>query len=167
MVTTVKPSVAILKEIQLLSVFTEAELGQLLRAGASQTFEAHANVVIEGELTWGLFLILEGVVGIFKNNKLTSDIYDVGQLREGNFFGEMSLIDDNPRSATVRALSDSQLFFISKDSFQAFLNQSSDLKLRFYEACIRTTVGRLRELDDSYVISQYQLWKTALLKEAA
>jgi len=167
MVGIVKPAAAMLKEVRLLQSLTEAELTQLIQLGSAATYEEHANIVIEGELSWGLYFIVEGVVGIFKNNKLTGEPYDVGQLRHGNFFGEMSLVDDNPRSATVRALTNCQLFYISKDQFQSFLGASKDLKLRFYESCIHTIVTRLRELDDNYVISQYQLWKAAFKKEAA
>ncbi len=163
----VKPSVQLLRDVKLLKPFTDQELGQLIQLGNTAEYEACTNIVIEGELSWGLYLILEGTVGIFKANKLTGDSYDVGQLRGGNFFGEMSLVDENPRSATVRALSNCYLFYISKDSFVAFLDRSADLKVRFFEACVKTMVGRLRELDDNYVISQYQLWKTALQKEAA
>ncbi|MEK7584270.1 MAG: cyclic nucleotide-binding domain-containing protein [Patescibacteria group bacterium] len=163
----IKPSVPMLKEIKLLQTFTEAELAQLIMLGAGATYEAHANIVIEGEMSWGLYLMLEGVVGIYKTNKLTGENYDVGQLRQGTFFGEMSLVDENPRSATVRALTDCHLFYISKDTFNQFLSKSTDLKLRFYESCVKNLVSRLRQLDDNYVISQYQLWKTALKKEAA
>jgi len=167
MVENVKPSVKLLKEIKLLAPLNESELGQLIQMGSSVNKEAHTNIVIEGEMSWGLYLILDGVVGIFKTNKLTGEDYDVGQLRSGNFFGEMSLVDENPRSATVRALTDVQLFYISKETFNSFLERSSDLKLRFYGACVRSLVARLRELDDNYVISQYQLWKVALQKEVA
>jgi CRP-like cAMP-binding protein len=156
-----------LKEVKLLQSFKEPELAKLIMVGAGQTYESHSNIVIEGETSWGLYLILEGVVGIYKTNKLTGEHYDVGQLRYGSFFGEMSLVDENPRSATVRALTDCHLFYISKESFTQFLETSTDLKLRFYESCVKNLVGRLRELDDNYVISQYQLWKTALKKEAA
>ena len=162
-----KPTVPMLKEVRLLQSFTEQELAQLIMVGTGSTYESHANIVIEGETSWGIYLILEGVVGIYKTNKLTGEHYDVGQLRYGNFFGEMSLVDENPRSATVRALTDCHLFYLSKDNFTKFLSHSSDLKLRFYDSCVKTLVGRLRELDDNYVISQYQLWKTAMKKEAA
>jgi CRP-like cAMP-binding protein len=163
----VKPTVPMLREVKLLQTLNDGELGRLIQVGAGATYEAHGNIIIEGEMSWGLYLILEGVVGIFKANKLTGESYDVGQLRSGSFFGEMSLVDENPRSATVRALTDCHLFYISKDSFEHFLGASSDLRLRFYDACVKNLVGRLRELDDNYVISQYQLWKTALKKEAA
>ncbi len=163
----VRPTVANLKNIKLLSPLTEQELAKLITVGTPLKTEAHANIVIEGELSWGLFLLLDGVVSILKTNKLSGNIYDVGQLRSGSFFGEMSLIDDNPRSATVKALTDCQLFYISKEKFLEYLGQSPGLKLRFYESCIHTLVTRLRELDDNYVISQYQLWKAAMRKEAA
>jgi CRP-like cAMP-binding protein len=123
--------------------------------------------VIEGEPSWGLYLILEGVCGVFKTNKLTRDSFDVAQLREGGFFGEMSLIDDQPRSATVKALTECSLFAISKESFQQFLKMAPTLRERFQDSCIRILVGRLRELDDNYVTSQYQLWKTAIRKREA
>lgn len=167
MVADIKPSVALLREIRLLKPFSDSELGQLVSMGQGQRYEAHSNVVIEGEMSWGLYLILAGSVGIFKTNKLTGESYDVGQLRKGSFFGEMSLVDNNPRSATVKALADCQLFYISKEAFTRFLNQSKDIQLRFFEACIKTLVGRLRELDDNYVVSQYQLWKVALSKEVS
>ena len=163
----VKPSVAMLREIQLLHPFTDQELAQLIQLGASATYEPHSNIIIEGELSWGLYLILGGTVGIYKTNKLTGENFDVGQLRYGSFFGEMSLVDENSRSATVRSLTDCQLFYISKDTFLDFLAPALDRKVRFYQSCVKTMVGRLRELDDNYVISQYQLWKTALHKEAA
>jgi CRP-like cAMP-binding protein len=74
-------------------------------------------------------------------------------------------VDENPRSATVRTLTNCELFYISKETFIEFLNRSVDLKLRFYLNCVGNLVVRLRELDDNYVISQYQLWQSALKKE--
>ena len=162
-----RPSVDMLKSVNLLQSLNDQELNYLLQMGAVKKAEAHSNIVIEGELTGGLYVILDGIVGVYKNNQLTGTMYDIGQLRAGSAFGEMSLVDNNPRSATVRALTDCHLFFLSREAFQKFLSTSVDLRLRFYESCIRNIVQRLRQLDESYVISQYQLWKTALKKEAA
>src|SRR4051812_30560433 len=95
-----RPPVSLFREIKLLETMTDAEINRLIDYGQLQKREAHSNVVIEGEFTWGLYLLLQGAVGIFKTNKLTGTTYDIGQLREPGFFGEMSLVDENPRSAT-------------------------------------------------------------------
>jgi CRP/FNR family transcriptional regulator/CRP/FNR family cyclic AMP-dependent transcriptional regulator len=157
--------VNLFKEVKLMQCFSNEELAEITKLGTMCNYEAYANIVIEGELTWGIYFIIDGMVGIFKTNKLSSNSYDVGHLKKGSFFGEMSLVDEDPRSATVRALTNCQLFFIPKEKFNAFLNASQPRKLKFFENCIQLIVSRLRELDDSYVISQYQLWKTALTKD--
>jgi CRP/FNR family cyclic AMP-dependent transcriptional regulator len=163
----IEPSAEILKEVKLLKPLTLQELTTLLSMGEKQTFEAHTNILIEGENSWGLYLVLEGLVGIYKSNKLTGDFYDVGQLGPRTFFGEMSLVDDHPRSASVRALMETHVFYISKENFNQFIAEDGDRKIRFLDSCVQNLVVRLRELDDNYVISQYQLWKTAMKKEAA
>lgn len=154
-----------LKDVKLISSLSEDELLKLANLGRSLTFEPHSNIIIEGEMSWGLYIILEGVVGIFKTNKLTGESYDIGQLSKGSFFGEMSLVDNNPRSATVKSLTTCTLFYLDKEVFDQFISQSKETQIKFYDNCIKILVGRLRELDDNYVISQYQLWKVALKKE--
>jgi CRP-like cAMP-binding protein len=156
------PTLSQLREVRLLSGFTDNELAYLQQQGETRAVQAHSNVIIEGELSWGVFFLLEGMVGVYKTNKLNQVNYDVGQLHAGSFFGELSLVDQNPRSATVKALTDCRLFVISRDRFERLVHHSPDLQLRFYEACIRVLAQRLRDLDDNYVISQYQLWKSAL-----
>jgi len=155
-------STAQLKQVTLLSVFTELELSALLQCGKVIQPEAYSNVVIEGELSWGMYLVVQGQVGIYKVNKLSGNVYEVGQLQAGSFFGEMSLIDQQPRSATVQTLTDCTLFFIGKSDFLQVVQATPGLKERFHESCIQQLVGRLRALNDDYVVSQYQLWKNAL-----
>jgi len=164
---TSQPSVSWLREIKLFNVFTNDELQKILQLGNVRKFEAYANIIVEGELSWGLFLIMEGTVGIYKKNPSSEQMYDVGELTSGSFFGEMSLVDENPRSATVRGKTSCQLFFVSKEAFKHFLDSSVDLKLRFYESVVKDLVGRIRELDGEYVVSQYQLWESVLEKGKA
>lgn len=165
--STLQPAIDLLKEVSLLRKFTPDELQLLIQVGMIMTYEAHTNIVIEGELTWGIYLILEGSVGIYKMNKMNAQQCDVGQLHAGTFFGEMSLIDESPRTATVQTLNDTTVFYISKQSFNQFLDQGNQRRTRFYESCVKDLVHRLRELGDNYVISQYQLWKSTIKKEVA
>lgn len=162
-----KPDVPMLRDVKLLQIFADPELMELLPMGKLLQYEAHANIVIEGEMSWGLYLILDGQIGIIKTNKLTGDTYDIGKMHAGNYFGEMSLVDENPRSATVRALTDSYVYNISKEQFMKFLDASPGRRLRFYETCIRDLSGRLKDLSDNFIEAQYQLWKTAIQKKEA
>jgi CRP-like cAMP-binding protein len=159
------PTVELIRNVRLFQAFSDAELQAILNRGEIVERESHANIVIEGELSWGLYIILDGVVGILKNNTLSGEVYDVGQIGAGGFFGEMSLIDEHPRSATVRALLPTRLLHISKENFMGLLNGNAGMKTSFYENCIKDLVKRLRELDENYVVSQYQLWKTAIKGE--
>ncbi len=160
-----KLSTEIFKDVKLMERFSNEELQKILAEGKTMKAEAHTNIVIEGECSWGVFFILEGTVGIYKSNQLTGDMYEVAQIKSGGFFGEMSLIDTSPRSATVKAVTPCTFYYISKEALQNFIRTSQDRSIRFYENCIQTLVERLRVLDENYVTSQYQLWRVALKKK--
>ena len=151
-----------LKEIELFRAFKDPEIDELIKKGVIHEFDSYANIIIEGELSWGLYIILAGTVGVQKLNKMSGNYYDVCTLQDGTFFGEMSLIDENPRTATVRALTPTRVFYLSKSDFQSFVSGNTDRTLRFFEKCIRTLVNRLRDLDDKFVVAQNQLWKSVV-----
>jgi CRP-like cAMP-binding protein len=56
------------------------------------------------------------------------DGQEVNRLGPGSFFGEVALIRDQPRNATVRALGDVRCFVLHKDDFQAIVQQSSSFE---------------------------------------
>lgn len=151
-----------LREVKLLQGFSDEELGVLLQGGEILDFEALALMVIEGEPSGGLFFVMEGQAGIFKTNKASGDLVEIAQLHAGHSFGEMSLIDDAPRSATVQALTACRAFHLPSTVFTAFLQRNEKTKCEFYQRCVTELAKRLRQLDDHYVVSQYNLWKVAL-----
>jgi CRP-like cAMP-binding protein len=65
-------------------------------------------------------------------------------LGEGDFFGEMALIDDEPRSAHVIAMSDSTLLVLRREDFQGLLMQTPGIAL----AMLRELTRRLRRVDE-------------------
>ena len=68
-----------------------------------------------------------------------------GRLRPGDFFGEMSLLDGEPRSATVRAETDVRLLVIQRRNFQSLLREVPELSHRMLETLSR----RIRLLEKS------------------
>ncbi len=160
-----QPKISNFETITLFQSFTKIELEKLISLGHLLSYEAQSNIILEAEQSWGLYLILEGSVGVYKTNKITRDYHEIIELKSGDFFGEFSLIDDHPRSATVKSKTKTQLFFISKKDFLAFLDLSIHVKVNFYFNCVKSLIHRLRELDDQYVFSQYQIWKSVLRGE--
>jgi CRP-like cAMP-binding protein len=157
-----KLSTAQLREVKLMQGFSDEDLEVLLAGGETLTFEALSLMVIEGEPSGGLFFLTEGQAGIFKTNKASGDLVEIAHLRAGNSFGEMSLIDDAPRSATVQALTACTAFHLPSHVFTTFLSANDRTKCEFYQRCVAELAKRLRSLDDHYVDAQYQLWKVAL-----
>lgn len=151
-----------LREVKLLQGFTDEELQLLVGRGEVLDFEPHALIVIEGDPSGGFYFIMEGQAGVFKRNKASGDLCEVATLRAGLSFGEMSLIDDAPRSATVQAFTSCRTFHLPRSAFVSFLQSNAKTKCDFYERCVIELSKRLRELDDHYVLNQYQLWKVAL-----
>lgn len=162
---TGKVSTEALARIALLHCFDENELKELQLMGGLVRHEAYSNIIIEGELSWGLFLLLEGMVEVLRSNQLDGVPYQIAQLTPGSFFGELSLIDSNPRSATVRALTDCRTFYVDKKSFDSFLDRDSNRKVKFYKHALTLIATRLREVDENYIVCQYQLWSRALRKD--
>lgn len=75
-----------------------------------QVYQRHAVIVAEGELDdKGLFLLRSGSVGIYKGRGREREL--ISQIDAINFFGEMSIIDGGPRSATVEALCDETIVY--------------------------------------------------------
>jgi len=70
------------------------------------------------------------------------------ELEAGDFFGEMSLIDDYPISATVNTAEDSVLFKISADDFKAVIRIDTDLSAKLWEALARCLSDRIRKTSD-------------------
>lgn len=67
-------------------------------------YKAGTTIAKEGEQAKKLFVLVEGTVGIYKNNSLITEFN-----KQGEIIGEMSLILKKPRSAEIRAITDVQI----------------------------------------------------------
>jgi CRP/FNR family transcriptional regulator, cyclic AMP receptor protein len=103
-----------LEKVPIFSGLTDRQLGRLARDAKVAPFEAGATVVKQGDKGVGLYLVLEGrVEARRKGRKLAA-------LGPGQFFGEMALFDDQPRSADVIATEATRCLVLSKWEFWGF-----------------------------------------------
>ncbi len=122
---------------------TEVEIGEILRACTIHTFKADDCVVRENEVSRDLFVILEGRISIGKT-LYAGDERELGVLGPGEFFGEMSFLDDSPRSASAHCTEKTSLLRIDKSSFDKLAARKPRTAYKIMMKIARTLGERLR-----------------------
>ncbi|MGA8302729.1 MAG: cyclic nucleotide-binding domain-containing protein [Thermoplasmata archaeon] len=116
-----------LKTVTILGALSERQLTALAKVAKVVAFAKGETVVNRGEKGDGLYLILEGSAEVRRGGRI------LAKLGAGQFFGEMSLFDDQPRSADVVALRPSKLVALSKWEFWGFAAGEPEVVLRLLE----------------------------------
>lgn len=95
----------------------------------------HANTILinEGDDTDSLFVILKGEVKVFVNDEQGKEAI-LNLMGEGEYFGELSLLDDAPRSASVMTVKPCKLMVITKTEFKRCLNKNPELAYNLIKA---------------------------------
>ena len=93
-----------------------------------QIYEKNEVIITDGSIGEELYFIEEGRVQVYKENE--NGFVEIAQLDKGQYFGEMALIYDSPRSASVKALTETRLKAIQREDFNDLL-QNADLRTKF------------------------------------
>ena len=119
----------LLKGVELFSELSEEQIGMLANLVVSQKFNRDETVVLEGDdSVQALYLIASGSVQVYMTGVDGRETI-LSFLERGDFFGEMSLIDGEPRSASVRTVTDAQLLIIHRESFLQLIRQSPEIAM--------------------------------------
>lgn len=114
-----------------------------------KSFDAGQTIFAEGDRGDGAYLVIEGKVKVVALSANSEEIL-LGNLEEGEIFGEMALIDAKPRSASVVALTPCKMAFISKKAFAEFTQVRSELGLRLMGFICLSLFRRILRLDEIY-----------------
>jgi CRP/FNR family transcriptional regulator, cyclic AMP receptor protein len=122
-------TIDILKNNELFSALEDIELKLLADLTIQKKIKKNVFIIKEGELTTDMYLIKSGIVDIMLNNQNGKELI-LATLQAGDSFGELSLLDDKPRSANVIALEDCVLLVIHKCDFDEILKKNSLAAIR-------------------------------------
>ena len=114
----------LLRRISYFSQCRDWELRQLIEYGYRQSFKAGEVLFKEGNPGSSFYIVLSGSVEVYLE-KLDQKV--VATRGEGEFFGEMSLLLDAPRSASVRAVEETLLFVVERSNLQPILQRHPEL----------------------------------------
>jgi CRP-like cAMP-binding protein len=127
-------SVNLLKSVPLFSSLGSKHLKTLAGSASQMTYKPGDVIVKEGQKGVGFFLIADGQVTIDKGGKT------VASLGPGKFFGEMALLDEEPRTANVRATTPTRCLVVSPWEFWASVGHDPEV----LRVLLKETVRRLR-----------------------
>ena len=135
-------STAVLRAVPLFSSVPDEQLRTLATVVTRRSLTRGATVMVAGDQTDSLYIILSGRLKVMMSDAEGKEVI-LSILGPGEFFGEMGLIDDSPRSASVVAIEPCELLSIAKRDFNKCLAENFEMAM----AVMRGLVRRLREAD--------------------
>ena len=142
-----------LKTFKLFSRLPDEELACLAGVMEEKIFPAGTVILQEGDPGDHMYLLLEGTVEVLKTT-LFGDPYVTASLKDSYHcsFGEMALIDQGTRSATVRAKTDCRTLALSAEEFQRFCREYPAIGVELLMAVSSTLVRNLRAENENLKI---------------
>jgi CRP/FNR family transcriptional regulator len=135
----------VLAQVPLFSDLTKSELQVLAANCREREYPAGATLLRQGETGIGLFIITSGKVQVTQQTP-NGDVRDLGTFERGAVLGEMSLLDDLPRTATVTALESTRALAIPVWDFRAALREQPEIGIKMLAILSRRL--RRSELQD-------------------
>lgn len=124
-----KTSIEQLKNIPLFTFVEEDDLSLIADKLELQTFRANALIIKEGEPGDCLYLLKSGRVKVFAQNNEQKQEIVLTYLESGDHFGEMALITGEPRSASVVAVSDVEVWELNRQVFDSLIMNNPSITL--------------------------------------
>src|SRR5919199_543727 len=137
------PALEVLRRVPLFAELAEADLEALAALARERRYPKGSVIVFSGELGDALYVIARGRVKVVLLDEDGREVI-LALLGAGSFFGELALLDEEPRSAHVIAMEGSTLIMLRRADFQACLRQAPELSL----ALLRELSRRLRRADE-------------------
>lgn len=136
-----------LQNAMLFDHLTSSELKEIAAIAQEKTFKKGAVILAENMGAMALYIVMEGSVEIVKKISVDRD-KSLSTLMTGECFGELSLFDEAPHSAMVKAAENSCLLIIQKQKFNELLEHDSVLGIKILKKLLKILSFRLRQSNE-------------------
>jgi CRP/FNR family transcriptional regulator, cyclic AMP receptor protein len=106
---------------------------RLAETGKRRTYAADEEIVREGSTGTALYIVLSGTARVVRGGEA------IGEVKAGDFFGELALIEEHPRSASVVAAVETECLLFPAWEFTALLEEHPEIAVPI----MRALIGRL------------------------
>jgi len=135
----------LIRKIDFFSGLDDKILNKISDACIARQFTKGETIVRQGEMGLGLYIISRGRVKVDREQGGART--QVAELGPEQFFGDMALLDNKPRSATVTGLEDAECLLLTRDSFVRLMNKYPEIPIRM----AKVLAERLREANAKIV----------------
>jgi diguanylate cyclase (GGDEF)-like protein len=144
-----------LGDVRIFRDLNQDELRAVSRLLSTMTVEKGETVFAEGDPGFDLYIVESG---LFEASVRTEDDteFTVARFRPGDFFGEMAIFEDAPRSATCRSRERSSVLALSKASFFRLVESRPSTAIKIMDAMLRVITNRLQTT--SSLVSDMVQW---------
>ena len=141
----------LLTKVPLFAALRDEDRAAVAPLMQTRHYPRHAILVREGDSGEGLFIILAGNVAVTRINSEGKETI-LSILKEGDFFGEMGVLDGSPRSATIKAHREVEVAILSRNDFLNLLGKSPQLAV----SLVLALSARLRATNEAMQATAYQ-----------
>lgn len=153
----IKDLLSFIRKVPMLSIYTDEELTEMMQAAELKSISAGELVFEQDQPGDRFYIVYSGKIRILQQSDHHKEI-NLGIQFKGDHFGETALITDHPRNATARAVEDSVLISLDRDSFNKFLFAKPELREHFDKFIKYTSINQfLKTCTDLTVASPKDL----------
>lgn len=146
---------AFLKTVRLFEAFAEPELLAFAARLHEKVLKKGQVLFREGDTGEEMYVVRQGTIVISK--AVTGRVEQVlARLGPGDFFGEMSLFDHSPRSATIQADTDAGLLALDRDNLNLLIEVNPRAAAAFFHSLVQVFIERLR--DSGNLVAEVTRW---------
>lgn len=127
--------VELIKRVPLFSHCSKKELGLVAQIADEIDLPEGKTLMREGDRGREFFVLVEGSADVRKGNR------QVNAMRKGDFFGEIALVSQKPRTATVTTTSPVRALVVTEQSFRSLLDRAPDVQRKVLQALADRVAG--------------------------
>ena len=146
-----------IKEIILFKDLSVTELEKILEVAQLQDFKAGEIIITENVVGRELYVIIDGAVKITRSIS-EGETVNFTILKNGNFFGELSLLTQKAHSATAEAIQNTQVMVINKTNFDKFVEAVPQAGYKILKAITCEISELLKQMNDKFIDMMGYMW---------
>lgn len=155
----------LLRRVPLFALLTESQAQQIADAVVKRRFKRGDRIVEQGLKSNALHIILSGRARVLASDSRGREVI-LATLQPGDYIGEMSLIDNEPHSATVRAEVQTDVLMLGRSDFARCMPESSSMAYAVMRVLVRRLRHSVRSIESLALMDVYGRLARVLLENA-